>query len=120
MAIAIAGQTGAFTGVCPPAIRQRVFRLKIVTHRRYSMAMERESIERKILQTLDDQVRDCRQRAADCAKQAEAVVNPWERDEWLSLQGRYLALARGIERRQRDMNWLRYGPPQSRAQRHAG
>ena len=55
-----------------------------------------------MLQNLEDQVRECRQRAADCAVQAREVVNPRERDEWLSLHKRNLALAHGIENRQRD------------------
>jgi hypothetical protein len=56
-----------------------------------------------MLQNLDDQVRDCKQRAAECAEQAR-IVNPRERDEWLSLHDRYLALARGIEDRHSDPN----------------
>ena len=48
-----------------------------------------------MLQNLDDQVRDCKQRAAECAEQAR-IVNPRERDEWLSLHDRYLALAREL------------------------
>lgn len=57
-----------------------------------------------MLRTLDDQVRDCLRLAADCAEQARDVVDPRDRDEWLSLRTRYLALARGIERRQRTAN----------------
>jgi hypothetical protein len=57
-----------------------------------------------MLQNLDDQVSDCRQRAAECAEQAREVVSPRERDEWLSLHNRYLALARGIEHRHSDAN----------------
>ena len=57
-----------------------------------------------MLRTLDDQVRDCLRLAADCAEQAREVVDPRDRDEWLSLRTRYLALARGIERRQRAAN----------------
>ena len=54
-----------------------------------------------MLQNLDDQVRDCMQRAADCAEQAEGVADPRERAEWRSLHERYLALAKGIETRRR-------------------
>jgi hypothetical protein len=46
---------------------------------------------------IDDQVRDCVQQAADCAERANEVIDPRERADWLSLHGRYLALARGIE-----------------------
>ena len=49
-----------------------------------------------MLQTLDDQVRDCMNRAADCAEQAKEVADPRQRDEWLALKGRYLAIAQGI------------------------
>lgn len=38
------------------------------------------------------------QRAETCAKRANEVTAPQERAEWLSLRGRYLALAHGIER----------------------
>jgi hypothetical protein len=48
-------------------------------------------------QNIDDQVRDCVQQAADCAERANEVIDPGERADWLSLHGRYLALARGIE-----------------------
>jgi hypothetical protein len=48
-------------------------------------------------QNIDDQVRDCVQQAADCAERANEVIDPRERADWLSLHGRYLALARGIE-----------------------
>jgi len=57
-----------------------------------------------MLHSLDDQLRDCLQRAADCAEQASEVIDPRERSEWLSLRSRYLALAHGIERRQRAAN----------------
>jgi hypothetical protein len=49
-----------------------------------------------LLQNIDDQVRDCVQQAADCAERANEVIDPRERADWLSLHGRYLALARGI------------------------
>lgn len=50
-----------------------------------------------MLQNLVDQARDCVKRAADCAELAKAVANPRERDEWLALKKRYLAIAHGIE-----------------------
>lgn len=55
-----------------------------------------------MLQNLDDQVRDCKQRAAACAEQANQVSDPREREDWLMLHCRYLALARGIERKRHD------------------
>jgi hypothetical protein len=55
-----------------------------------------------MLQNLDDQIRDCRQRAANCAEQATKVVEPRERAEWLSLRRRYLVLADNIETKRRD------------------
>jgi hypothetical protein len=58
-----------------------------------------------MLQNLDDQVRDCMQRAADCAEYADQVSDPRERADWLALRRRYLALARGIE------TTRRHGPP---------
>lgn len=57
-----------------------------------------------MLQNIDDQVRDCMERAAECAEQAREVATPRERDEWLSLRGRYLTLARGIERNASNKN----------------
>jgi hypothetical protein len=53
----------------------------------------------KMLQNLDDQVRDCVNCAANCAEQARGVADPRERDEWMALRSRYLAIARGIETR---------------------
>jgi hypothetical protein len=55
-----------------------------------------------MLQNLDDQVRDCMQRAADRAEQANTVIDPRERAEWLSLRDRYLILANSIETKHRD------------------
>jgi hypothetical protein len=54
-----------------------------------------------MLQDLDDQIRDCLQRAADCAKRSAAAINEREREDWFSLQKRYLNLARSIELRRR-------------------
>jgi hypothetical protein len=54
-----------------------------------------------MLQDLDDQVRDCLQRAAECAKRSTAAINEREREDWFSLQKRYLNLARSIELRRR-------------------
>jgi hypothetical protein len=54
-----------------------------------------------MLQNLDDQARDCVKRAADCAEHAKEVANPRERDEWLALKSRYLAVAEGLESRYR-------------------
>lgn len=50
-----------------------------------------------MLQNLDDQARDCVKRAADCAEHAKGVASPRERNEWLALKSRYLAIAKGIE-----------------------
>jgi hypothetical protein len=47
----------------------------------------------RVLQNLNDQFRDCIERAG-CA---EATRNPGDRQDWLALEGRYLALARGIQ-----------------------
>jgi hypothetical protein len=61
-----------------------------------------------MLQNLDDQVRDCLQRAAECAERANETKRiPYERDAWLSLHGRYLALANGIEGGHRDRRRIR-------------
>jgi CheY-like chemotaxis protein len=49
-----------------------------------------------MLQNLDDQVRDCMQRARECAERANGVVDPKERAEWLMLQARYVKLVRHI------------------------
>lgn len=51
----------------------------------------------KLLQNLDDQVRDCMQHAADCAERARAAKNPRERKDWQDLEARYLTLARSVE-----------------------
>ncbi len=55
-----------------------------------------------MLQNLDHQARDCLKRAAVCAEIANAVTDPRERNEWLTLHGRYRALAEGIETQHRD------------------
>jgi predicted fused transcriptional regulator/phosphomethylpyrimidine kinase len=50
-----------------------------------------------MLQNLNDQFRDCIERAAECANFAQATSNPRDRQDWVALEGRYLALARGIQ-----------------------
>ena len=60
-----------------------------------------------MLQNLDDQARDCLQRAAACAEIANEVIDPRQRNEWLALHGRYRALAEGIERQHRDHGRMR-------------
>ena len=50
-----------------------------------------------MLQNLDDQVRDCLERARECADQAKETRNPDERKEWLAMEARYLKLVRSIE-----------------------
>ncbi len=54
-----------------------------------------------MLHDLNDQIRDCRQRAADCAKRAAAATNERERNDWVSLERRYLNLVRSVELRRR-------------------
>jgi hypothetical protein len=49
-----------------------------------------------MLRNLNDQLDDCLQCAADCAKQANEVTDLRERENWLSLHSRYLELAKGI------------------------
>lgn len=70
---------------------------------RHTVLLSRAKRQKRqvMLQNLDDQVRDCMQRAADCAKQADEVIDPRQRADWLSLRGRYLALAQGIESKRR-------------------
>jgi hypothetical protein len=46
---------------------------------------------------LDQQVRDAYQRAHECAECARAAKDLRERTDWMVLERRYLALARGIE-----------------------
>jgi hypothetical protein len=55
-----------------------------------------------MLQNLDDQVSDCRQRASACVEQANEASDPRQRADWLALEGRYLAIARGIETKRSD------------------
>jgi hypothetical protein len=55
-----------------------------------------------VLQNLDDQIRDCMQRARECAERANGVVDPKERAEWLMLQARYVKLVRRIAEAKRD------------------
>jgi hypothetical protein len=50
-----------------------------------------------MLQNLDDQVRDCLERARECADRAKATRNPNERKEWLAIEARYLSLVQSIE-----------------------
>ena len=50
-----------------------------------------------MLQNLDDQFRDCVERASECAGFAKATGDLHDRKDWLALECRYLALARGIE-----------------------
>ena len=70
-----------------------------------------------MLQNLDDQVRDCRLRAADCTKQANQVVDSRKRAEWLSLRCRYLALANNIETKRRRKAPSKQAPPYPLSQR---
>jgi hypothetical protein len=61
-----------------------------------------------MLYNLDDQVRDCLQRAADCAQRAkDNNQNLQERLEWVSLRDRYVALAGGIEGHYRNHGRIR-------------
>lgn len=61
-----------------------------------------------MLHNLNDQVRDCLERAAECAELANDRTRiPYEREEWLSLHCRYLALADGIERGHRGQTRIR-------------
>ena len=61
-----------------------------------------------MLYNLNDQRRDCLERAAECAERANDRKRiPHERDEWLSLHCRYLALADGIARGHRDQRRIR-------------
>jgi hypothetical protein len=73
-----------------------------------------------MLQNLDDQIRDCAERAADCAKYAKGVTDPRERSEWLSLHSRYLAIVDGIESRRRYRTFMgaHGGHAQSIGRRH--
>ena len=50
-----------------------------------------------MLQNLDDQVRDCLERARECADRAKEARNPSERKEWLGMEARYLSLVQSIE-----------------------
>jgi hypothetical protein len=80
----------------------RNYRLGAVTKRRYTVPQGgRGATGTPMLRDLDDQSRDCRERAADCAKRATAAMNERERQDWLSLEERYLNLARSIELRRR-------------------
>ena len=49
-----------------------------------------------MLQNLEDQLRECLQRAADCAMRAKEATDLRERENWLLLHARYLELSRGI------------------------
>jgi uncharacterized alpha-E superfamily protein len=71
------------------------------SHHRYTAAW-RVTRESDVPQNLDDQVRDCMQRAAECAEQAREVIDPRERADWLVLHNRYLTLARGIQTKRRS------------------
>lgn len=50
-----------------------------------------------MLQNLHDQVRDCLERARECADRAKQAHNPDECKEWLAIEARYLALVQRIE-----------------------
>jgi hypothetical protein len=50
-----------------------------------------------MLQSLNQQIRDCLQRAADCAEQAKAGTNERDRKDWLDIEASYLRVARSIE-----------------------
>jgi hypothetical protein len=70
-----------------------------------------------MVQSLEDQMRDCLQCAADCAKRAKEVMNPRERDEWLLLRSRYRALSEGIKSqiRPHHITWAELRAGSSRA-----
>jgi hypothetical protein len=50
-----------------------------------------------MLQSLNQQIRDCLQRAVDCAEQAKAATNERDRKDWLDIEASYLRLVRSIE-----------------------
>jgi hypothetical protein len=50
-----------------------------------------------MLQNLDQQIRDCLQRAADCAERAKAATNERDRKDWLDVEASYLRLAHSVE-----------------------
>ena len=50
-----------------------------------------------MLNNLSEQVRDCLQRAEDCARQASAHTCPKLKADFLDLERRWLALARSYE-----------------------
>jgi hypothetical protein len=60
-----------------------------------------------MLQNLDQQIRDCLQRAADCAERAKAATNERDRKDWLDVEASYLRLAHSVEfaRRGSRMKW---------------
>jgi hypothetical protein len=53
-------------------------------HYRFPARGEHSTKRGGMLQNLDDQVRDCIQRAAECAELANVVSDPRKRDEWLA------------------------------------
>lgn len=54
-----------------------------------------------MLQNLDQQVQDAYEHAAQCAEHAQAAKDLRERTSWMTLEKRYLTLARSIEFAQR-------------------
>ena len=53
--------------------------------------------ERVMLANLSEEIRNCLERAEECARKAAVQTDPGLRDDFLRLQKRWLALAQSME-----------------------
>jgi hypothetical protein len=63
-----------------------------------------------MLKVLSEDVRECYQRAEECARQAKAQLNPALRRDFLDLELRWLKLARSYEVSERAKTFSKSGP----------
>jgi hypothetical protein len=63
-----------------------------------------------MLKVLSEDVRECYQRAEECARQAKAQLNPKLRRDFLDLELRWLKLARSYEVSERVKTFSKSGP----------
>jgi hypothetical protein len=54
-----------------------------------------------MLQSLSERIRECNQHAEECARKADAQIDPTLKQDFLDMEKRWLALARSFEFSQR-------------------
>ena len=63
-----------------------------------------------MLANLSEQIRDCLERAEECARKAETITDPGLRDDFLHLAERWRSLARSMEFAERLGSFTKNSP----------